>query len=329
MSKITFLSRRHLLQLSAAFAGAPAYAQSAYTQDQYPQQTINLIVPDSGGGSFDAYARKFSQIMMPLLHPSVNVEPLPVPGAGGQAAAFQLLNDPPDGYTIGILNVPGIITGAFGKHHKKLDLGRLSWIANLGRERYGVAVSTKSGLQSIDDLKKLSATRKIKFSSTGFGSTDFFATRVFATVAGLNFTQVLGYTGSAPTMIAVAQGEVDAVVHSLATLQAMQTSGLIRIIFAFQPDPALPDVQTARAAGMPDLENIFQWRPVAGPPNLPRPIIETLSGVLTEAAKQPAAAAWAKTAGTTLYPMGYAEMPGMLRSQYELVQKYRAVLVKT
>jgi tripartite-type tricarboxylate transporter receptor subunit TctC len=323
ISNPAHLSRRRLVQGSAGLAAAclaPHFAEAGV----FPSQTINFIVPDSGGGSFDAYVRKFSELMAPYLKPTVNVEPLTLPGAGGQAAVFNLLHDQPDGYNIGMVNVPGLFTAQYNKKHKPLDLSKLSWVANLGRESYGVAVSAKSNIHDIADLKKLSKTRKIAFSSTGFGSTDYFATRVFNNALGLNFRQVLGYTGSSPTMIAVARGDVDAVVHSLATLQALQGSGLIRIIFAFQDQE--PGVENAISIGQPELAEIYQWRPVAAPPGLPDSIVKILSDALTEAAGTKDAAAWAKTAGTTLYPLDHEGTLNMVKTQMALVDQWKSAL---
>lgn len=326
MLKQMHISRRAFLYGGSAIAAASGLAPGVAKADVFPSQTINFIVPDSGGGSFDAYVRKFSQLMEPYLKPSVNVEPLTIPGAGGQAAVFNLLHDQPDGYNIGMVNVPGLLTAQYDKKRKPLDLSKLTWVANLGRESYGVAVSSKSSIHNVADLRKLSQTRKISFSSTGFGSTDYFATRVFNAALGLNFRQVLGYTGSSPTMIAVARGDVDAVVHSLATLQAMERSGLIRIIFVFQEDNAIPGIDNSTSVGKPELNDIYQWRPVAAPPSVPQNIIKILSDALIAAAKTPDAATWATTAGTTLYPLDYEAALGMIKTQEALVEKWKFVL---
>ncbi len=323
MTKI--FSRRSLLQTSAAL-GAAACLPRVAKADAFPSKTISFIVPDSGGGSFDAYVREFSELMQPYLKPHVDVEPLTVPGAGGSAAAFTLLHDAPDGYNIGMLNVPGIFTTQYDKKRTPVDISSLTWVANLGRESYGVAVSAKSDIHNVADLKKLSKTRKISFSSTGFGSTDYFATRVFNAALGLNFRQILGYTGSSPTMVAVARGDVDAVVHSLASLERMQQSGLIRIIFVFQEKSPIPGIDDATTAGLPDLADVYQWRPVAAPPNLPPEIAKILATALVSAAKTPAAAAWAKTAGTQLYPLDQAGALQMVKTQEALVKKWAHVL---
>ncbi len=323
---MSVLRRRSFLQSGVAFGIGGGLVPFAAKAAAFPNQPINFLVPDSGGGSFDSYVREFSKLMMPHLQPSVNVEPMTMPGAGGRAAVFSLLHDKPDGYNIGMVNVPGLFTSQYDKKKgQPLSLDQLTWVANLGRESYGVAVSTKSGITDTNGLRKLASTRPVSFSSTGFGSTDYFATRVFATALGLNFRQVLGYTGSAPTMIAVARGDADAVVHSLPTLTAMQSSGLVRTIFTFQQN-AIPGVEDCTSVGKPELGAIYQWRPVAAPPGVPVEIVEVLSDALMAAAKQPEAVAWAKTAGTQLYPLDYKAAEQMVAAQKVLVKKWKSVL---
>ncbi len=326
MPRTLSMTRRQVLPAVAALTSVaclgmrrPAYAGA------YPDQTINFIVPDSGGGSFDAYVRKFSEMLEKTLKPSVNVEPLTMPGAGGSVAVFNILHDRPDGYTIGIVNVPGILTSQYRKNAKALALDKLTWIANLGRDSYGLAVSAKSPIHNIKDLRILGAKRPVLFSSTGFGSTDYFATRVFASALKLNFHQILGYTGSAPTIVAVARGDVDAVVHSLSILERMEKAGLVRTIFVFQDKSPLPGIDDATSIDQPDLGQIFQWRPIAAPPAVPPEIVATLSDALVAAAKSPEAVAWAKAAHVSLYPLDYNATLTMIKRQEALVAKWKSV----
>ncbi|HQT63522.1 MAG: hypothetical protein B7Z75_07285 [Acidocella sp. 20-57-95] len=326
MSNKQQISRRGFLQASSIAAVGTGLLPRGAKADTFPNKTISFVVPDSGGGSFDAYVRKFSEYLPQFLPHKVNVEPVPIPGAGGQAAAFQIQNAPPDGYFFGMLNVPGIFTSKFGKKPSKTDLDRLTWVANLGREGYGLAVSKDSPIQNIADMQKIAATRPITFSSTGSGSTDNFATRVFSASLGINFRIVTGYTGSAPTMVAVARGDVDATVHSLATLQGMAKTGLIRIIFSFQPNSGIAGIDDAISVGAPTLSEIYQWRPVVAPPNLPQPILQILSDALVNTANTQGVKDWAQAAGTSIFPLDYRGVNKMIDQQKALIDQWKSVL---
>ena len=317
------ISRRQIFPAAAAF-GAGAYfgLDRLAKADTYPARDINFIIPYGPGGSFDAYGRKFSVLLQSALG-HVNVAPINAPGAAGKQAIFQLLQDAPDGYNISLVAIPGILMTEGGG---PIDLGKLTWVANLGRDSYGLGVGKDGGIKNVADLKALSAKRPVVFATTGVGSTDYFAAKVFAASLDIKIRFVSGYADSSTSAIAVTRGDVDAVVHSLSTLRQMQSSGLARVIFAFQEKSDIPGIQDATALGKPDLGKIYQWRPVAAPPSVPRDIVMKLSGALVAAAKTPDAAAWAAKLDTTLYPLNADQTVQMIREQRALIAKWHSVL---
>ena len=317
------LGRRQLIATSAAAAAALAVGRGAFAASSYPSQPINFIIPYGPGGSFDSYARKFSVLLQQKLPNKVNVEPINTPGAAGKEAIFQLLQDKPDGYNISMINVPGILISKKGGN---LDLTKLTWLANLGRDSYGLAVKKDGPIKTVADFKTLSAKRPVVFSSTGAGSTDYFATKVFAASFGLNVKLVSGYSDSPNSVVAVARGDVDAVVHSLATLKQMEASGLAKILFVFQAKSPIPGIEDATSVGKPDLGEIFQWRPVVAPPALPADITATLSNALVAAVKSPEAASWAAGIQTTLYPLNQQDTLAMIETQRKLIDKWKSAL---
>src|SRR5688572_10251986 len=95
------------LSLAAAVvfiaANAPALAQT------YPEKgkTITFIVAFPAGSGSDISAR----LLLPHLekHVGAPVRILNKPGAGGQIGATELVKSAPDGYTIGLTNLPNLI----------------------------------------------------------------------------------------------------------------------------------------------------------------------------------------------------------------------------
>jgi tripartite-type tricarboxylate transporter receptor subunit TctC len=318
----TGLNRRTLL--AVALGSGTCLGLHRAVAGSYPEQTINFIIPYGPGGSFDSYGRKFAMLLQQTLPSHVNVEPINTPGAAGKEAIFQLLQDPSDGYNISLINMPGIL---ISKKSGNLALDKLTWIANLGRDSYGLAVAKNGPVQNVSDLLALGAKRNLKFSSTGAGSTDYFATKVFAASFGLKVSLVSGYNDSPNSVVAVTRGDVDAVVHSLATLRQLEASGLAKIIFVFQPKSPIPGVADATSVNKPDLGEIFQWRPVVGPADLPPEIVSVLSNALVAAAKSPDAQRWAAGLGTTLCPMDQADTLKMVQTQNALIAKWHSVLI--
>ena len=308
--------------MQSAVAGAlVAGGGRALATAAYPNRPINFIVPYAAGGDFDSYVRKFCQLMQPLL--KVNMEPINMPGAAGALAIFQLYRDEPDGYNISLINVPGILLS------KKtgFDVTKLTWLANLGRDPLGIAVAKDSKINNVADLQALGKTRKVKMSSSGKASTDYPATQVFCGLMEIPVDIVSGYQNSVDSLVAVTRNDVDASVHSLAAIQKMQTAGLVRPIFVFEPQTPIPGVEDASAINQPDLGKIYQYRPVCAPPGLPADISKTLSDALVQSAKTPDAQAWAKKIGSALYPLDQQQTLAMVQEQQALFKAWHKFLV--
>lgn len=314
------MSRRQFIP-AAAFGAPLGLAQAARAAD-YPSRPVSFIIPYGPGGTHDAYGREFATLLRSRLGNAV-VAPINMPGAAGKQAIFQLLQAPPDGYSISLVAVPGIL---MTKSSGPIDIRKLTWLANVGRDTYGLAVGKNSNIHSIADLKALSAKRPIVFSTTGVGSTDYFAVKVFSALLGIRVRMVSGYADSPNSVIAVTRGDVDAVVHSLTTLKQMQASGLARTLFVFQDKGGMPGVEDASSVGKPDLGQIFQWRPVVAPPGLSADLTARLSKALVSSANTAEAKAWAAKLDTTLYPLDAGQTLKMVEQQSALVAKWNSVL---
>lgn len=317
----TLLSRRAFLPLASMGGFSAVLAPRAALAGSFPNRTINFIIPSAAGGGFDAYGREFAELLQQRLH--VGVEPINEPGAGGAKAIFGLYNDVPDGYSISIVGIPG---GLLHKPTAAFDINRLTWLANLGRDSFGLAVSAKSGLQTIADLRALAAKRPIAFSADGPGSTGYFINRIFTAALGLESKIVTGFKGSGSSLLAVTRGDVDATVQSLDTIRRMQKGGFVRLIFAFEDKSSIPGVEDAAAVNQEDFGKLFQWRTVTAPPGLSEATAQILSSALVEAAQSKAAQGWAKKTHTNLYPLNRQQTVQMIQEQEALVKKWKHVL---
>ncbi len=313
---MTKLARRNLLKSGIGLGAAACFGGRAFA-DTFPDHPINLVIPEGPGGTFDAYGREFAKVLSTQM--GVNVEPINTEGGGGAAAIFELFTTKPDGYTISMINIPGLLTR---KLQGDFKLDQLTWLANLGRNAEGLVVGAKSEITSVADMQKLAATRPISFAMGGLGSSSYVATKVFAGATKIDVKVVTGYKSSINSLLAVARGDVDAAIHPLSTIASMKDTSLIKLILTFEEKSSVPGVQDATAIGQPDLANVVQWQPVVAPPGLPADIAATLSAALTKAAASPDVAAWAAKLGTTPYPLDQQATLDMLATQEALLKRY-------
>ena len=91
------ITRRRLMELTAAFAASSAVAHSVQAQ-AYPNRTIRLIAPFPAGGGTDSAARIIAARLSELLGQQVMVDNRP--GAGSNIGAEAVARSAPDGYTL-------------------------------------------------------------------------------------------------------------------------------------------------------------------------------------------------------------------------------------
>ncbi|HQT64962.1 MAG: hypothetical protein B7Z75_11395 [Acidocella sp. 20-57-95] len=314
------MTRRGVLSIGATFAagaliGRPHIASAA----NYPDRPITILIPYGPGGGYDSYAREFASVLTKQM--KVNVEPVNLPGGGGAEAIFQLAQDNPTGYHVSLINTLGIL---LSKNRQAIHLDKLTWIANLGRDPFGLAVSAKSSINTPEDLQKIGASRPISFASSGTDAS-FFAAKVFCASLGIGSKFISGYKGSVNSAVAVARGDVDAVVYSLSTLQNLQSAGLIRTIFSFEDKSSIPGIEDATSVNKPDLANIYESRPIVAPPGLDPEIATILSDNFVRAANTPEVIAWATKIKTVLNPLDKKGAYEMFKSEERLVDKWQHI----
>ncbi len=315
------MSRRRFMPLAASLgaAGICAHVMPAYAEI-YPNKAITFIIPDGVGGGASAYVRKFSGLLGEYFKPAVNVVPLNDQGANGQKAALDLYQAAPDGYTIGML---GDVTSV--KQDADL-LKNLTWIANLGRSPFALAVKADSNIKTVADLQKISEKRPVIFTSSGKTALSYFAVQLFCKLNNIRFEIITGYHGSPDAMVAVMRGEADATAQSLPTLRPMQQSGYLRTMFVYADNSPMPGVEDAASIGQPDLAEVVQWRFVAGPPKLPKPIVDTLTNALKRVSSEPAMIAWSNKVQVPIYYLGPEDTKKIVDAQVALTRKWQGKL---
>ena len=310
-----------LLTSALAFGGVPRARAAAF-----PAKDINFIIPFASGGGFDAYVRAVIPAMQSLLPTGIQVIPDNVDGAGGAKAANQLFRARPDGYTVSVLNVPGVLILQQQNSGIGFELDRLSWLCNMGSDSYGLLVPVDSPLTSIADLQALARQRPIKFTSTGPASTAYSATRIAGHLLDIPSQIIAGYKGTNDYIVAAMRGDGDAAICSLAALTQFRAGKLVRVIASFEEHSSIEGAEDATSLKLPELSQILQLRPVAGPPKLPKELVDTLADTITKAMKDPKVVAWAAANGANLDTKGPDETLEALHQQAQFIEKWKAVL---
>ncbi len=307
------------LGVAANFANAPSAHAAGF-----PERDITFIIPNQVGGGFDAYVRAIAPAMEKYLPNKVNVLPLNVPAGGGAKGVSQLYRARPDGYTIGIMNIPGLFI--LQERGGGYDLNKFTWLAGLGKDPYGLAVPWTSPIKTVADLQALSKTRPVKFTATGPDGTAYGVTMIASELLGIRMQLITGYKGSSEYVAAAVRGDGDAVITNLPILARFEAGQSLRIIATFTTDKPRPDVPDANALGQPQLGDLVVERMVGAPPNLPPEIKKILVDALDKAVNDPAVVTMSEKTGMGLSLQSPDEVAADVRNQASFFTKWKKYL---
>jgi len=293
-------------------------AQAAWPEDK----PIKFIIP-FGPGGFDAYARTLAPALENIL--GAVVVPENVPGAGGRIGANTVYRARPDGYTIGLWNMPGMTMPAIVGERVRYDLSKLSWIAQLSFDAYALAVKAGSPIRTFEDLCNLG--RPATFSGQGgFTETASIATVIMMAELGCPYKIVTGYQSSGQSTLAVMRGDVDARVNPLGSLMPYVESGDVRLLMTYEEQASVDGVPTIVELGHPEYVNFGLRRVVAGPPGLPEHIRDRLSAALLEAMQSARLQEWSEKTNNPFAPLDSEQTVRAMQDVIRFYEQYGELL---
>lgn len=251
--------------------------------ESFPDKPITLIVAYAAGGGTDTGARILQQYLEKELGVTVNIENKP--GGAGWIAWSELANAKPDGYTIGYINSPNIITGYLDPQNKRDEnLEDFQFIANHVLDPGVVAI--KKGENRFTNFKELIEYAKnnhLTATTSGIGSNDHMAILKMNEYYGTNITPV-HTKGAAEGSTQVLGGHVDLFVAKTGEAVKLHDSGQLEAIAVFSEERStfLKDVPTTEELGYKDLK-FRSARGIAAPSGLSEEKLEILNAALKKA----------------------------------------------
>ena len=265
-------NRRSTLALAASLLATlslPAVAQEAW-----PNKPVRLVVPFAPGGSTDVIARLLGQKLSALWGQPVVVENRA--GAGGNVGADAVAKAAPDGYTLLMASGSITINPAIYKKMPFDTQKDLAPITNVTEGPMLVVVQDGSPYKSLKDLIAAAKAKPgtINFASAGVGSQVHLAGENFANAAGIDLQHV-PYKGEALGYNDLIAGQVQMMVGNFAAASALLGPNRLRAlaVTSKQRMPQMPELPTAREAGLPNFENIG-WFGLLAPAGTPAAVIQ-------------------------------------------------------
>jgi len=309
-----------LFAITVYFSAGVAYAQTVW-----PNQPINVIVVFNPGGGTDLMARALAPYLEKYLGGDARIVVLNRPGASGAIGFAELARAKPDGYTLGFLNTPQLITIPIERqvsfHWTDYEL-----LGTVVDDPSSFAVNTRlSDIKTPAELADFihANTGQVTVGTTGVGSDDHLAALLFWQQIGAPPPIYVHYKGSSALRTAILSGEVDIAAMNVSEIAAFAQSG--------SPLRSLGAMTAARASIAPEVPTFGEQgyevimsslRGLAAPKGLPEAVRTKLVVALEAAVRDPEFLAKAHAMFLPMHYLPPAQYQTVVQTQENMLRDF-------
>ena len=257
----------------------PASAQS------YPSRVIKLVVPFTPGSPNDVMARLLTQHLSPRLGQPIVIDNKP--GGGTTIGTRLAAAAEPDGYTLLFISSAIIVDPAM-KGIAYDPLKEFAPVATVNTAAWLIAVSPALPVRTMAEF--VAHTRShpatVNFAATQ-GTAAMLVAERFKQLSGADVL-IVPYKGGAAALPDFLGGRIQVLNPTPSTSLPLIREGKMRPLMITSPARSadLPDVPTAREAGLPELTLEF-WAGVMAPARTPSDIVGRINGAINDTLRSP------------------------------------------
>jgi len=280
------------------------------------ERPLRLIVPYPPGGASDLLGRLLAELLAAGLHLPAQVENLPgaatVIGARAAAAA------PADGSTLLLATSTTLaINPAMQKALAYDPVRDFAPVALVATVPFVLAVRSAGGPADLAGFLALARARPeaLTYGTAGPGSPHHLAMVMLASLAGVSLTQV-PYRGSAPGLVDLVGGRLDAMMVDLAPALPFLQSGALRVLAVTPAErlAALPEVPTVAEAGLPGYA-MGAWQGLVAPAATPSAVVARLAEAVLAGLARPEATRRLAALSLAPQPLGPEAFARFIRAE--------------
>jgi tripartite-type tricarboxylate transporter receptor subunit TctC len=307
------------LRIALSFLLAACLPQAALAQ-AYPTKPVRVIIVFPPGGSNDITGRLvFQKVSENLGHQFVIDNR---GGAAGTIGADLVAKSPGDGYTIMVQSATHVANAHLYKSLPYDTLGDFIGLTTLARQVGILVVHPSLPVKTTKDFIALARKRpgELVYGSSGNGS---FVHLTMVLLNAMTKTKMVHvpYKGGGPVNIAIAAGEVQAIIATIASVVPNLKAKRVRAlaVTSDKRTTQYPDVP-AIAEAVPGYE-FTAWVGAFVPKGTPKPVVDKLNAEIVKALADPGVAS--KLSAQTLDPMPMTpeQFAERLKSDYDKYDK--------
>jgi tripartite-type tricarboxylate transporter receptor subunit TctC len=264
---------------------AASAVTSAFAVD-YPTRPVKWVVPYPPGGTTDALARIMGQWLSEHMGQQFVIENKP--GGGNNIGTEYVINSPPDGYTMLLVNpANGINTTLYKNLHFNFPKDIVG-VAGIVRTPNVMEVNPNVPAKTVAEFIAYCKANpgKINMASSGSGTSVHLSGELFKQMTGCNMVHV-PYKGAGPALTDLMAGTVQVMFDNLPSSAPQIRAGRLRALgmTTAQREPSFPDVPTVGET-VKGYE-ATAWFGIGMPKGTPREIVEKVNAEVNRALADP------------------------------------------
>ena len=273
------------LRLCALLFALTAFGATAHAEN-YPNRPVRWVVGYPAGGTTDIVARIIGQWLSERLGQQFIIENKA--GAGNNIATEAVVNSPPDGYTVLLVNPANAINASLYPKLSFTFLRDIMPVAGIMRVPNVMEIHPSIPANTVAEFIAYTKANpgKVNWATSGNGTSVHLSGELFKMMTGADITHI-PYKGSAPALTDMISGTVhvmfDNMPSSLPHIQAGKLRALA--VTTAKRSDALPNVPTV-AEAVPGFE-ASAFFGMGVPKGTPPEIIEKLNKEINAALADP------------------------------------------
>ena len=254
-----------------------AFATGEGEQQEYPSGKVSVIIPYSAGGGSDSIVRALVDSAKADFNNNLYAENR-VGGAGSVGMLYGA-NSSPDGSVITMIAVELTMLPHIGVGGE-LSPSKFKPVMMFNADPAVITVRTDSGINTVDDLIRVSKEKKLQYGTSGVGSIWHFSAAAFAKEANIEL-QHIPFDGSAPAVTSLLGEHIDVVSSQYGEVAPYVKSGDLKVLTTLSAErqEADPSIPTAKELGY-DVA-LGTWRGLAVPEETPDEIVDKIYDIFT------------------------------------------------
>ncbi|MFT5272242.1 MAG: tripartite-type tricarboxylate transporter receptor subunit TctC [bacterium] len=288
---------------------------------EYPERSINMIIPYGAGGATDISARTIAEPLSAAV--GENLIMANIAGAGGATGSVAVQNATGDGYTMLFARVGSHSVSPAMKATLPYTLDDFRFVTVYEINPVACAVTPRSGITSMEELIAKVNEGGVSYSSSGVGSLPHLASAMVLSEFGvenqLDIATHIPQQGGGAAATAVLNGTATFLCTNSSALAGFVTNGQMVPLMVTTAEPVIGfDAPTANDLGKENLNQLVGWTGIAGPSDLPDDVAAKWGDWMAAATSDATFNEQMSARGSVIRLMGPEEANAFIQNQYEV-----------